>query len=223
MINEAQRLLSLLKEERRSLQRMIREAIREGDYDLAAAHNRALNIVLRRMHVITSLEDVNVVKKDLLKRMLRIDVREDRRESPFAKQHRREFDALNRIPKIPVKDSRFLEFQLGFIVAGAIRGINIVSRGRDHFTIRILHEKGIVKILFPGLTGPAGLHNGFTARTLERLTSMGFAYASEDSLEKSYAITSDTVARMMALLSVMVFEILHISTRSHLTYFEVID
>jgi hypothetical protein len=219
---DAQTLISLLEKECRSLRRMIAEAVREEEFNVAAAHQRALDRTLARIYIIQRLEDRNFRRKEFLRNMINRWQDRDFHDLPWHRETKSELAELDQQGPVPVPVSKILESKLNLIVSGALKGINIVISPTAGLVINVRRKKGDVIVHFPRLRKL--LNNDVIAkRQLRKLRAFGFEQVSEDRMQMTFSRGEDTLARMMIVFSRIVFDVLQYNEFKGQSYIEVVE
>jgi hypothetical protein len=219
---EAQKLIRLLEQECKRLRRLIVEDLREEDYKIADAHDKALQRALQKLRLVQNLEDKNTDRREFLKMLVdRSQGRASKRgyENPLLRRYESELANLEQL--VPVTESNLLATQLRLVIAGAVRGINIVLSGSKHLSIQVRHQRECIKLAIPNLVE---LHyeGMIWEDQRKQLGTMGFASVSEQRLEMKFVKNDETHPRIMVMLSRIVFDVFHYNEFAGQSYIEVI-
>lgn len=219
-MNDAQTLISLLEKECRSLRRLIAGAIREEEFNVAAAHQRALNRTLARIHIIQGLEDRNFHRKEFLRGM--ISRWQDREyDLSWHEETRKELTDMEQLGPIRVPDSRILESQLSLVVSGALKGINVAINPTAGLVVMVRRQKTCIRMYLTHLRKLRNEHV-IRDRQFRKLCAFGFEAVSEERLQMSFPHKADSVSRMMTILARMVFDLFYNDGARGQSYIEVV-
>jgi hypothetical protein len=222
---EAQKLIRLLEQECKSLRRMIAADVREEDYKLADAHDGALQRALAKLRLVRNLEDVNADRKEFLRTLVgRYSAIQENNGyyGGYMKRNEEELAKLEQQGPVPVPESNLLAAQLQLVVVGTVRGINIVLSVSKRLSLRIRQQKKCVTLFIPH---QAHLRNkGVIGKlAMMRLATMGFVEASEHRLEMKFTNSDATHARIMTVLSRIVFDVFRDNDFVDRSHIEVVD
>lgn len=160
MTDNLQTLIEQLQTESATLQRLIREAVKTGEYLVAHYHAEALAQVGKQLQTLKNIDDKLYEQKKTVRALLRYAQETLKKDYPDAfkkylekriSEHNDELAKLDSRGKVPAVQSEILEQHLQMLLHKEVRYVRIILRKSKGFALEIRRSTSGLKVSIPNV------------------------------------------------------------------------
>ncbi len=227
-------VIACYEDEELKLLQLIKNYIKEGEYQLAHFHQEALYQLSRRLQTLKSFDDIlyneKSSKKDMVGYLERLMAEQPEYMQEYLSkelsEQKEELNILNRKPKQPVtsENTSVLDKALINLVERKIKSFKLILRKRDNLFLEFSYRNKILKVIFPFIKQHVRkdvLYN----YNINSLKGLGFNLSDNGSklVLKVTGNKEEAISELKIILSKIVFEIFYFKEFENESYIEIID